>query len=117
MESITSDASSEAIIAAVAKQFKKDPSVDGIVCASTTAAMAAVVGVQQSGRQIGHEVDLTAKEAIPFLQAFRSNILTVFENVAEAGDQLAKAIIRSIDHPELPPIQALDVPDMIKKPR
>lgn len=117
MQSITSDDGSEQIVAAVAKRLEKDPSVDGIICASTTAAMAAVVGVEQSGRKIGHEVDLAAKEAILFLQSFRSNILTVFEDVAKAGDQLAKAVICSIDHPELPPIQALDVPKMTTNPK
>ena len=110
MESITSDTSSDEIVAAVTKRFEKDPYIDGVICASTTAAMAAAVAIEKSGRQIGLEVDLTAKEAIPFLKSFREKILTVFEDVAMAGDQLAKAVIRSIDHPDLPPIQALDIP-------
>jgi LacI family transcriptional regulator, galactose operon repressor len=112
MEGTTSDASSETIVAAVSKEFKNDPSIDGIICASTPSAMAAAVAIEQTGRQIGREVDLTAKEAIPFLQNFRNEILPVFENLSKAGDQLAKAIFRSIDHPDLPPIQELDVPKL-----
>lgn len=112
MEGVNSDASPELIVAAVAERIKKDPSIDGIISASTTAAMASVVAVEQSGRQIGREVDLTAKEAVPFLKSFRNGILPVFEDFSKAGDHLAKAIFRSIDHPELPPIQELDVPEM-----
>ena len=78
----------------------------------TSGEMASVVAVEQSGRRIGREVDLTAKEALPFLQSFRTDILPVFEDFSKAGDHLAKAIFRSIDHPELPPIQELDVPTM-----
>ncbi len=61
---------------------------------------------------IGREIDLTAKEAIPFLKNFRNGIMPVLEDFLKAGDHLAKAIFESIDHPDLPPIQELDVPEM-----
>jgi LacI family transcriptional regulator, galactose operon repressor len=112
MENITSDSTTEQIIAAVSERFENDPTIDGIICPSTTSAMASVVAVEQTGRQIGREVDLTAKEAIPFLKSFRKAILPVFEDFSKAGDHLAKAIFRAIDHPDLPPIQELDIPEM-----
>jgi len=93
MESVTSDDSSERIVAAVSERIKIDPSINGIISASATAAMASVVAVDQSGRQIGREIDLTAKEAIPFRKSFRNGILPVFEDFLKAGDHLAKLFL------------------------
>ena len=51
-----------------------------------------------------------AKEAIPFLRLFRPGIIALQEDVARAGDVLARAAIRAIREPEAPPLQDLEVP-------
>ena len=65
------------------------------------------------GRCIGDDIDLAAKEAIPLLTLFRKDILACYEDVGETGDFLAKALIRAIDHPNLPPMQKLIALDTI----
>ena len=45
----------------------RGPAVDGLVCASTASAMAAVAALEGRGPPLGREIDLVAKEAIPFL--------------------------------------------------
>ena len=84
--------------------------IDGIVACSTNAAMASVAALEGEGLRLGREVDLVAKEAIPFLTLFRREIMAVQEDVGRAGAVLARAVIRAIKDPEAPPLQDLEVP-------
>lgn len=106
----TSDSPSSEITGAIRSHLQTDPDIDGIICASTTGAMAAVAAVEESGRTVGHDVDVIGKEAAPFLHAFRPQILTVEEDVAKAGRYLGRALLHAIDHPEDPPMHELEVP-------
>ncbi|MEO9826657.1 MAG: LacI family transcriptional regulator [Paracoccaceae bacterium] len=107
----TSDDPSERINAAVAEYLIAHPSTDAIICASAPVALGTTKVIENLGRKIGKDIDLAAKEAIPLLQLFREGILAVHEDVGETGDFLAKALIRAIDEPHLPPMQKLIVPD------
>jgi LacI family transcriptional regulator len=60
--------------------------------------------------RLGQGIDLVAKEAIPFLSLFRREIIALQEDVARAGDVLARAAIRAIREPDAPPLQDLEVP-------
>ena len=72
--------------------------------------MAAVAALEARGLRLGREVDLFAKEAIPFLSLFRREIMAVHEDVGRTGAFLARAAIRAVREPEAPPLQELDVP-------
>jgi len=106
-----SDMSAADIQRAVGRALQADPAIDGIICASTTSAMAAVAALERIGRSTGRDVDVFAKEAVPFLNLFRPGILTVQEDVATAGAFLARAACRAIETPDLSPLQGLDVPE------
>ncbi|WP_341368457.1 LacI family transcriptional regulator [Yoonia sp. BS5-3] len=108
--SVTSDSLSDDLVAFVRQTLQDDPSIDAIVCASTSSAMAAVAALEQTGATVGQEIDVFAKEAIPFLKLFRADILTISEQVNTAGDFLAKAAIQAIREPSKPPMQYLEVP-------
>jgi len=108
---VTSDGQSESIARATADWIRRTPETDGVVCASTTAAMAAVAGVESCGRTIARDVDLVAKESVDFLTIFRPGILAVTEDVGRAGDFLARAAIRAVEAPDEPPLQGLETPD------
>jgi LacI family transcriptional regulator len=95
----------------VTAYLKAHPETDAIVAASTTAAMASVGALESLGMKVGREIDVLSKEAAPFLQLFRANILSMSEAVDEAGGFLAKAAIRAIREPDLPPMQFLEVPE------
>ena len=109
-DGITSDTPSAEAVEQVREAFKDQPKIDAIVTASTSSAMAAVAAIEQHGAQVGQEVDVFSKEAMPFLKLFRADILTIAEQVNSAGDFLARAAIQAIRRPEDPPMQELEVP-------
>lgn len=109
-EGFDSDSGSDAIEAAVHRRFTGLPAPDGIVSASTTAAMAAVAGAEAAGYDIGADFDLVAKEAIRFLKRFRKQIVVIHEDVGRAGDFLARAVMAAIERRTPETGQGLDVP-------
>ncbi len=110
MADLTSDSGAALIEAAVTRRMHTHPAPDGIICGSTTAAMAAVMGAELAGLQIGVGFDLVAKEAISFLHRFRRDMIVLHEDVDRAGAHLSRAIIQAIEDPTAPVAQALDRP-------
>ena len=106
---VSSDQPGAAVQAALAAILPGD-GIDGLVCASTSSAMASVAALEAAGMRLGQGIDLVAKEAIPFLSLFRREIIALQEDVARAGDVLARAAIRAIREPDAPPLQDLEVP-------
>ncbi len=109
--SATSDEATEIIRAAVFDHVAANRETDAILCASTAAAMASVAAIEALGRQVARDVDILAKEAMPFLELFRPGIITLAEDATRAGAFLARAAVQAIDRPDLPPMQGLDFPD------
>jgi len=110
LENATSDDASAAITQATREYFEAHREADGLICASTTAAMAAVAGLEAMGKTIGQEVDVAAKEPVEFLKLFRPALHSISEDIRRAGDFLARAAMHAIDAPDEPPMQDLDVP-------
>lgn len=111
LDRVTSDDPSAEVVAAVRAALLAAPEIDGIVTASTSSAMSAVTALEACGKEVGREIDLYTKEAIPFLKHFRADILTTAEEVGTAGIFLAKAAIQAIQDPDAPPMQFLEVPE------
>jgi LacI family transcriptional regulator len=109
-DGITSDTASADVVAFVRETLKAHPKIDAVVTSSTSSAMAAVAALEQHGAQVGQQIDVFAKEAMPFLKLFRADILTLSEQVNTAGDFLAKAAIQAVRKPEEAPMQGLEVP-------
>ncbi len=84
--------------------------VDGVICVSNGSCLAAITALETAGHVIGDTVDICAKEAMPILQRIRSPIITVRENVANAGLFLAQAAMSAVLTPREPPMQFLEVP-------
>jgi LacI family transcriptional regulator len=108
VEGATSDSAQALMERAVAGELGRGQ--DGLQCAPPRGAMAAVAALEARGLRLGRDVDLFAKEAIPFLTLFRREIMAVREEVGRAGVVLARAAIRAIREPGAPPLQELDVP-------
>ncbi len=106
----TSDSGAAMIEAAMQRRMVTAPVPDGIICGSTTAAMAAVTGAELCGLQIGRDFDLVAKEAIRFLRRFRRDMLVLHEDVSRAGAHLARAVVAAIERRDGAVAQALDQP-------
>jgi LacI family transcriptional regulator len=114
---VTSDSGGEAVEAAVAARFALPNAPDGILVGSTTAAMATIAGVEQSGRVLGRDFDVVAKEAIAVLRRFRKDILIVREDVGRAGEFLARALVAEIDKRDWMARQGLEVPVKVEQGR
>lgn len=104
---VTSDDPGESVAAAVAEALREG--ADGVACASTAAAMAALRAIEAQA-PLGLRADLVAKEAIPFLGLVRPGIMALREDVGRAGAVLARAAIRAATEPGAPPLQDLEVP-------
>jgi LacI family transcriptional regulator len=109
-EGMTSDSNGSIVKARTAELLLREPGIDGIICSSTAATMACVGGLESIDRRLGQDIDIFAKEAIPFLRLFRKEIIAIEEDVKRAGEFLARAAIQAIKEPHLPPLQGLDVP-------
>lgn len=110
LSDVTSHDKSSDIQSALAARFRREPAIDGIICASTTSCMAAVAGAEAAGMTLGREIDVVGKEAIPFLELFRPAILSFTEDVGAAGAFLAKALLRHIANPAESPGHMLQCP-------
>ena len=108
IDSVVSDGASQKIRETVALYLDTNPKTDAIICASTASAMASVAAAEATGRRIGHDLDIFAKEVAPFLNLFRPGILSIREDTGRAGKFLAKAAMQAINRPDLAPLQALD---------
>lgn len=107
---VTSDSPRIPLTDEVMKFLQQNPTIDGIICASTSAAMAAVASLEKAGRTLGDDIDVFAKEAVSILEWFRPGILTVFEDVTIAGEFVARAAMQAVRKPDEPPMQFLEKP-------
>ena len=107
----TSDSPNALVRACVETRLAENPEVDAYITGSAKSAMATAAAIESLGRTIGKDMQLFTKEAVPIMQMFRPEILTVEEDVARAGRFLARAAMQAIRDPEAPPMQALDAPE------
>ena len=110
LKTATSDDPGDVIRQAVAAHLRQHPEVDGILCSSATATMAAVGGLESVGRKLGVDIEVFAKGAVSFLKLFRPQISVIEEDLQRAGEFLARAAMQAIRDPQAPPLQMLDVP-------
>lgn len=108
---VTSDSTSSIVRSSVETAVTGKMPVDGIVCGSTNSALGTVAGLEAAGLQLGKALDVVAKEPIPFLELFRPEMIVVQENVAAAGEALARAALQANEKPDEPPVQILFRPE------
>ncbi len=110
LTALTSDSPAEQVEAHLTSILSGPDAYDGIIAGSTNAALAAVAALEHCGRALGADAEVYAKEAISFLRRIRPAIIAVEENVAAAGDFLARAAMARVRLPDAPPMQHLDTP-------
>ena len=67
--------------------------------------------LSELGKNVGSDIDLCAKERLPFFSLIRPDVLTVREDLTQAGSFLAKDAMHAIEHPKDPPLQLLVTPE------
>lgn len=107
---VTSHSAGEDIRESIVDVLKENIAFDGLVCGSTTAAMASASALESQGSVVGEDADIFMKEALPFLKYFRNDIIAIHESVERAGYFLADAVRQAIIDPTLPPMQGMDIP-------
>ena len=110
---VTSDSGGDPVEAAVFARFAEPNAPDGLLLGSTTAAMAAIAAAERSGRVLGRDFDVVAKEAVPMLRRFRQDIIIIREDVGRAGEFLARALVAAIEKRDWADQQGLEVPDKV----
>ncbi|WP_245904726.1 LacI family transcriptional regulator [Pseudoroseicyclus aestuarii] len=105
-----SDESIEVLRGAIDEALAERPGIDAILAFSPMAAMAAVAAAEAQGRRLGADIDIAGKEAVPFLQLFRPEMIVLREDVGRAGAFLAQAAIAAVQCPAASPMQELEVP-------
>lgn len=111
LQGTTSDAQACQIERVVARRMQSEPAIDGMLTGSPSAAVAAVAGAESVGRVIGDDFDIVSKEATSFLHRFRKEIIVVHEDMARAGEFLARALMAAIERRQPEQGQFLDRPD------
>lgn len=96
-EDITSDNHSMVVEDAVFRRFSQARRPDAMIAGSTTSTMAAVAGAERAGAVIGRDFDIVGKEAVSFLHRFRRQIVVAQEDVDQAGQFLARAVMAAIE--------------------
>ncbi|WP_366656117.1 LacI family transcriptional regulator [Fodinicurvata sp. EGI_FJ10296] len=107
-DTITSDSPREDVAAGIRRVLAAAPGLDGLICPSPNATMAAITAFEAAGRAVGREIDVVAKETVTFLGMFRPAIMTVREDVGHAGHLLAEGALEAVRSPDAAPVQRLD---------
>ncbi|WP_373237612.1 LacI family transcriptional regulator [Cohaesibacter celericrescens] len=109
LEGASSHDGNEAMRKALVQRFSQPGTLDGIIAPSTSSAVVSIAALEQSGLVLGKDVDIFAKEASPYLQYIRKEVMSVYENLTLAGEFLAKAALQAIDDPAAPPMHRLEL--------
>ncbi len=113
-DEVTSDTNALQVEAFSTRVFSSGDRPDGVLLGSATSSMAMVTGGEACGLVLGRDFDVGTKDSVRFLRRFRADMLVVHEDVGEAGDFLARAVMRAIDRRSPQEVmQHLDVPQAI----
>ena len=71
--------------------------------------------LNEFGKTLGTDIDLCAKERFTFFSLIRPDIVTIKEDLNQAGSFLAKAALHAVEQPKDPPLQLLVTPEYEEK--
>ncbi len=82
---------------------------DGLICCSGSSAIAAAAGIAFSGKTIGRDIDMAAKESAGVLPWFQPQIIAMNEDFTSAGRELARALLARIGGTDPAALQSIDM--------
>ncbi len=110
MHGVTSDSAPEVIATEIGRLMAARRRPDGLVCASASAAIAAIAAAEDAGLVIGRDFDVAVKESFSLMRRFRREIEVVHEDFHAAGARLAEAVVRTIEGAPPETLQFVDAP-------
>ncbi len=90
---------------------RKDPP-DGIVCVSSSVALALISGLGKGHLVIGHDYDLVAKPMTDLVSMSQPEIIGIDEDFRRAGQELARMVIERIAGTNTFVLQMVDQPKL-----
>lgn len=83
---------------------------DGIVCGGELGAVAMMTGLQESGLEIGGDIDIIARSTTDLLDTVEPAIDSFHEDLGEAGETLARYLLRQFDDEQVANLQSVGAP-------
>ena len=109
---MTLDNSADEIREAVIARLGQPGAPDGYVCSGDAAALAVMAGIADSGRTIGGEVGVVAKQTSRIFSQVRPKVDAIYEDTALAGEQMGQLLMRLIAGEPAENLQILHVPEI-----
>lgn len=96
LSDVTLDDLSGKIRERVSKRISEPLSPDGYVCGGEVSALAVIAAITDRGFTPGREVKLVAKQTSGLFDEVRPRVAALYENLAEAGAQMANLLLQRI---------------------
>ena len=109
---ISLDNSADEIRERVIARIGEPGAPDGYVCSGDAAAVAVMAGITDSGRVIGRDVDMVAKQTSEIFSQVRPRVDAIYEDTALAGEQMGQLLMRRIAGEPAENLQILQVPEI-----
>jgi LacI family transcriptional regulator len=109
-EEVTLDGSSEEIYNAISKRLSQPNPPDGFVCAGEVLAMTVMACLDDHNMKIGEHADIVAKQTSKLFDHIRPKVDTIFENIAEAGENMGSMLLTEIADRSTEKIGTIQIP-------
>ena len=109
---MTLDNSAEEIRESVIELMNRPDAPDGYICSGDAAALAVMAGITDSGRTIGIDVDMVAKQTSEIFSLVRPRVDAIYEDTALAGLQMGQLLMRRIAGEDPKTLQILQMPEI-----
>lgn len=86
----------ERVNACFAQRLAEPDAPDAIICPGEIAAIAINAAIADAGLTLGHEVDLVSKQTSEVFDLFRPRMAAIYEDIHEAGAEMARLLLRRI---------------------
>lgn len=110
LDGVSSELTLETIKQRICQIMAAPDAPDGILSISGSATVAVIAGMEAAGKKLGVDVDIVSKQSAEFLNWIRPEILSVNEDVRQAGRELAKALLARIDGADPAGLQSMSKP-------
>jgi LacI family transcriptional regulator len=109
---ISLDTDADEIRRATMRRMNQPSPPDGYICAGDAAALAVMAGISDTGRVIGRDVDIVAKQTSIIFSQVRPTVDSIYEDTALAGRQMGELLLRRIQGERPEDLQVLHVPEI-----
>lgn len=115
MNVVTLDSEPEQIAAAIRARFSAPSPPNGLILPGDTSALAALAALDDIGCRPGKDVHLMVKQTSGVFGFVRPKVLSVFEDIAAAGELMAQFLIKRIDGADVQQLQFVQDIEEIKQ--